>query len=163
MRLVAGDITDPASVAALTKDQDAVISAAVVYGAGTDPHSFFTASSRALVDASPARLIVVGLASLAPGPSGGLLMDAPGFPDEFRPFGAAHAAGLDVLRASDVDWLYVSPAGDFDHSGAPAGGYRVAPHGDLADRITSADFAVALVDEAVSPRFHREHLLITGS
>ncbi|GAB3568412.1 hypothetical protein GCM10027445_18440 [Amycolatopsis endophytica] len=51
VRSVAGDVTDPASAAALAKGRDAVVSAAAVYGAGTDPHAFFTASSRALTDA----------------------------------------------------------------------------------------------------------------
>ncbi|AIJ25602.1 NmrA family protein [Amycolatopsis methanolica 239] len=40
VELVAGDVTDTVSVAALVKDQDAVISAAAVYGASTDPHAF---------------------------------------------------------------------------------------------------------------------------
>ncbi|WP_435061679.1 NAD(P)-dependent oxidoreductase [Amycolatopsis thermoflava] len=163
VELVAGDVTDAASVAALVKDQDAVISAAAVYGADTDPHAFFTSSGRALAASGAARVVVVGLSSLAPDATGRPLRDAPGFPAEFRPFTAAHAAGLDLLRASDLDWLYVSPAGDFDHGGDRTGRYRVAASGDPEARVSYADFAIALVDEASSPRHHRKHLLITGA
>ncbi|NIH87560.1 NAD(P)-dependent oxidoreductase [Amycolatopsis granulosa] len=163
VELVAGDVTDPAAVAALVKGQDAVISAAAVYGEGTDPHAFFTESARALVAAEPARLVVVGIASLAADASGQVWMDTPGFPAEFRPFSAAHAAGLAVLRDSDVDWLYVSPAGDFDHTGGRTGAYRVAAHGDPANRISYADFGIALVDEALNGRHQRQHLVISGA
>lgn len=162
VELVAGDVTDANSVASLVKDQDAVISAAAVYGAGTDPQAFFTSSGRALATSGAARVIVVGLSSLAPDATGRPLKDAPGFPAEFRPFIAAHAAGLDLLRASDLDWLYVSPAGDFDHEGDRTGSYRVATAGDPGARVSYADFAIALVDEASNPQHRRQHLLITG-
>ncbi|UQS26810.1 NAD(P)H-binding protein [Amycolatopsis thermalba] len=161
--LVAGDVTDVSSVAALVKGQDAVISTAAVYGEGTDPHGFFTSSARALVESGPARLIVVGLSVLAPDATGQRPVDAPGSPPEFRPFCEAHAAGLEVLRESPVDWLYVSPAGDFDHEGPRTGGYRVAAAADLADRVSYADFAIALIDEATKPAHRRQHLLVTTS
>jgi putative NADH-flavin reductase len=158
---VAGDVTDAARVAELTKGKDAVISAAAVYGAGTDPQKFFTDSARALA-AVNSRVIVVGLSSLLADESGELMMDTPGFPAEFRPFCLAHRDGLDILRATDgLDWLYVSPAGDFDHEGARAGHYRISEHGDAAARITYADFALALLDEAETPKHTREHLAVT--
>ncbi|GAA3815376.1 NAD(P)-dependent oxidoreductase [Amycolatopsis tucumanensis] len=163
VELVTGDVTDANSVASLVKDQDAVISAAAVYGAGTDPQAFFTSSGRALAASGAARVIVVGLSSLAPDAAGRPLKDAPGFPAEFRPFIAAHAVGLDLLRASDLDWLYVSPAGDFDHEGDRTGSYRVAAAGDPEARVSYADFAIALVDEASNPQHRRQHLLITGA
>ncbi|GAB3568415.1 hypothetical protein GCM10027445_18450 [Amycolatopsis endophytica] len=90
-------------------------------------------------------------------------MDTPGFPPESRPFCVAHQAGLDVLRASRADWLYVSPAGDFDHNGDRSGHYRVAAHLHPEDRISYADFAIPLIDEAVDGRHPHEHLLISSS
>jgi putative NADH-flavin reductase len=163
-RVAAGDVTDVAGVAGLAAGHDAAINAAAVYGAGTDPGAFFTSAARALVKGLPQagvdRLVAVGLSALLPGPGGTKLLDAPGFPAEFRPFCLAHAAGLEVFRAEGgaLDWVYVSPAGDFAHEGERTGRYGVRAHGDAAARISYADFALVLLDEAETPRHHRSHL-----
>ncbi|TDE32532.1 NAD(P)H-binding protein [Actinomadura sp. 6K520] len=156
-RVVAGDVTDEVSVERTGAGHDAAISAAA--DLSVPPHEFFTASSRALATglakAGVPRLVVVGLASILPGASGVPLMDEPGYPNEYRSFYLGHAAGLDELRACDLDWAYVAPAGDFDHSGPRTGRYRIAEHGDPASRITYADFAIALLDDIETPRHHR--------
>ncbi|MFJ6567858.1 NAD(P)-dependent oxidoreductase [Streptomyces sp. NPDC091292] len=157
VRVMAGDVTDPASVERTAAAHDAAISAAA--DLSVPPHEFFTTSSRALASglakAGVHRLVVVGLSSVLPGASGALLMDEPGYPNEYRSFSLGHAAGLDELRRCDLDWAYVAPAGDFDHAGTRTGRYRIAEHGDPADRITYADLAVALIDEIEEPRRHR--------
>ncbi|KAB2358071.1 NAD(P)-dependent oxidoreductase [Actinomadura montaniterrae] len=156
-RVVAGDVTDADGIAQAAAGHDAAISAAADLSA--PPHDFFTASSRALATgltkAGVRRLVVVGLASILPGASGAPLMDEPGYPNEYRSFYLGHAAGLEELRAGDLDWAYVAPAGDFDHAGARTGAYAIADHGDPASRISYADFAVALLDEVDAPRHHR--------
>ncbi|MEU6590531.1 NAD(P)H-binding protein [Streptomyces sp. NPDC046881] len=156
VRVVAGDVTDAGSVEYAATGHDAAISAAV--DLSVPARDFFTASSRALTTglakAGVRRLVVVGLASIMPGASGGPLMDEPGYPNEYRPFSLGHAAGLAELRTSDLDWVYVAPAGDFDHDGTPTGRYRLAEHGDPASRMTYADFAIALLDETEAPRHH---------
>ncbi|MGI5419783.1 NAD(P)-dependent oxidoreductase [Actinomadura luteofluorescens] len=157
VRVVAGDVTDAVSIEQVAAGHDAAVSAAV--DLSVPPHDFFTASSRSLATglakAGVSRLVVVGLASIMPGASGAPLMDEPGYPSEYRSFYLGHAAGLDELGTSDLDWAYVAPAGDFDHDGTPTGRYRVADHGDPASRITYADFAIALLDEIEAPRHHR--------
>ncbi|MEU4472722.1 NAD(P)H-binding protein [Micromonospora sp. NPDC023888] len=157
VQVVAGDVTDAVSVARAAAGHDAAVSAAVDLSVA--PHDFFTTSSRALAagldKAGVRRLVVVGLASIMPGASGAALMDQPGYPNEYRSFYLGHAAGLDELRASDLDWAYLAPAGDFDHDGTRTGHYRIAEHGDPASRISYADFAIALVDEIEAPRHHR--------
>lgn len=164
MRLVSGDITDADRVAAVAAGHDAAISAAADLAA--DPHDFFTTSARALVDglrkAAVQRLVMVGLASVLPGKTGGPLMDEPGYPNEYRSFMLGHAAGLDVLRAADLDWLYVAPAGDFDHEGGRLGHYEIPEWADASARISYADFAIALLDEIDTPRHHRRTLAVTG-
>ncbi|GAA2687236.1 NAD(P)-dependent oxidoreductase [Streptomyces aculeolatus] len=167
IRLVAGDAADADAVAAAAAGCTAAIAAAAVYGEGTDPDAFFRGSAKALAAGLPragvARLVLVGLASLLPDATGRRLLDDPAFPAEFRPFCEAHAAGLEVLRAvpPELDWLYVSPAGDFDHdAGRTDRGYRVRAHGDPGERISYPDFAVALLDEAESPRHSRMHLAV---
>jgi uncharacterized protein len=86
-------------------------------------------------------------------------MDTPGYPQEYRSFYLGHAAGVDVLReaATGLDWVVLSPAGDFDHDGARTGRYRTAA-ADAASRVSYADFAVALLDEIDTPRHHRTHV-----
>lgn len=156
-----GEVTDPAAVARLAAGHDAAIVA--VYDPGARPGEFFPAVARAVAQGLPAagvkRLVSVGLASVLPTAAGDLLMDTPGYPQEWREFYAGHGAGTDALRAAApdaLDWVVLSPAGDFDHDGEPAGGYAVAPAA-AGSRITPADFARALLDEIEVPALHRTH------
>jgi uncharacterized protein len=161
VHLVAGDVTDASSVARVAEGHDAAISA--VYDAGAQPDVFFTAAASALLDgltkAGVGRLIVVGLASVLKTVSGMALMDTPGYPQDYRFFYLGHAAGADTLRAAaaDLDWLIVSPAGDFAHAGARTGRYRTAA-AEAGSRISYADFAISLLDEIDTPKHHHVHL-----
>jgi putative NADH-flavin reductase len=161
VHVVAGDVTDGGSVARVAVGHDAAISA--VYDAAARPDLFYTSVACALIDglarAEVTRLLVVGLASVLENNHGVALMDTPGYPQEYRSFYLAHAAGTQVLRTATtgVDWLVVSPAGDFDHSGARSGRYRTAT-ADAASRISYADLAVTLIDEIETPAHHRTHL-----
>lgn len=161
VQLVPGDVTDGGWVAHLAADHDAAISA--VYDPTAQADTFYAGAARALLDglshAKVPRLLVVGLASVLQTGHGTLLMDTPGYPQEYRSFYLAHAAGTQVLEsaATPVDWLVVSPAGDFDHGGARSGRYRTAT-ADQASRISYADLAVALIDEIDTPTHHRTHI-----
>ena len=73
------------------------------------------------------------------------------------------AKALTELRQrSDVKWTYLSPAGDFQANGERTGQYILGGEElTLNDRgesiISYADYAIAMVDEAVSGR-HIQHL-----
>ncbi|WP_049580415.1 NAD(P)-dependent oxidoreductase [Streptomyces sp. SBT349] len=168
VRVVAGSVTDAALAAEVLTGADAVINAAAEYGPGTDPSSFFPAAAGALVagvrHAGTGRLIAIGLSSFLTDVDGTSPLAGTELPEDFRAFRDAHLAGLDVLRAEggDLDWLYISPAGDFDHRGPRTGRYTVAEHGDMADRISYPDFAIALLDEIETPRHRGVHLAVTG-
>ncbi len=156
-----GSVTDPADVARLAAGHDAAVVA--VHDPAVLPGAYFPAVARALAEGLPAagvgRLVSVGLASVLPTATGELLMDTPGYPQEWREFYVGHGAGTDALRAAApdaLDWAVLSPAGDFDHEGTPAGGYALAP-ARADSRITQADFARAVVDEVESPTLHRRH------
>ncbi|MFD8948746.1 NAD(P)-dependent oxidoreductase [Streptomyces xanthophaeus] len=156
-----GEVTDPAAVARLAAGHDAAIVA--VYDPAAAPGAFFPAVARALAEGLPAagvkRLVSVGLASVLPTPAGELLMDTPGYPQEWREFCLGHGAGTEELRTAapgTLDWVVLSPAGDFDHEGEPTGGYGFGP-ADVGSRITTADFARALLDEIEAPSLHRTH------
>ena len=111
---------------------------------------------------------MVGLSTLVPGADGVRPVDAASFPAEYRPFSSAHAAGLGILPAQSeakavadarvLDWVWLVPAGDFDHEGGRTGRYTIRPHSDPSARISYADFAIALLDEIdapAGPSFHR--------
>ncbi|MFP3963685.1 NAD(P)H-binding protein [Actinomadura fulvescens] len=162
--VVAGDVTDAGDVAKAAAGHDAAI--ASVADLSVPPREFYTGAVRALgaglADAGVSRLVFVGLASLLVGGSGVQIVDEPGFPQEYREFVSGHAAGLDALAETGLDWLYISPAGDFDHDGGRSGSYQIAGHGDLELRMTYPDFAIALLDEIDNPAHSRTHLAVTA-
>lgn len=155
--VVAGDVTDQEGAARIAAGHDAAVAA--VFDPATPPGDFFPAAARALIGTGVSRPIWVGLASVLETADGTALMDTDGYPQEYRAFFLAHAAGKEVLRAegAGTDWLIVSPSGDFDHGGTYTGRYRPAP-ARAESRISYADFAVALIDEIETPEHHRTHL-----
>lgn len=161
-----GHVTSAADVARLAAGHDVAVAAA--YDMAAVPGEFFPAAARALATGLPEagvrRLVSVGLASVLPTAAGDLLMDTPGYPQEWREFYVGHGAGTDALRAAapqDLDWAVLSPAGDFA-DGEPEGGYSFAP-ADADDRITHADFARAVLDEALAPTVHAAHAGVTSA
>ena len=111
-----------------------------------------------LLAGTQTRLLVVGGAgSLYVNPQHtACVADGPDFPDAFKPLAAAHDQALNLLRTRrDVNWTYISPAADFQAEGARTGAYRLGGEElTLNSRgesvISYADYAIALVDEAVS-------------
>ena len=81
------------------------------------------------------------------------VMDTPNFPDMFKPLANAMGKALDDLRKrTDVQWTYISPAGDFQ-SDAPKtgswiwGGEELTLNSKGESIISYADYAAALVEE----------------
>lgn len=103
------------------------------------------------------RLLVVGGAgSLYVNPEHtACVADGPDFPDVFKPLAAAMAKALGELRSrGDVQWTYISPAGDFQAEGERTGEYILGGEElTLNSRgesvISYADYAIAMIDEAV--------------
>lgn len=111
-----------------------------------------------IVSGTDTRLLVVGGAgSLYVNPEHtACVADGPDFPDVFKPLAAAMAKALGELRErNDVKWTYISPAGDFQAEGERSGKYILAGEeltlNDKGESIISyADYAIAMIDEAVS-------------
>ncbi len=84
------------------------------------------------------------------------VMDGADFPDVFKPLASAQGKALDELRQrNDVKWTFISPAGDFQADGERTGKYILAGEeltlNSKGESIISyADYAIAMVDEAVS-------------
>lgn len=161
---VAGDAADPSSVAALAAGHDVVVGA--VYRADADAGEFFATAGHGLANGALAagvtRLLWVGVASTLPDGSGTRMCDLPDFPHEWRGFALAHDRATAALRAApeSLDWVVVTPPMRLEE-GERVGAYRVGTTMlPGTDRITYADLAVALIDEAESPAHHREQIAV---
>lgn len=92
----------------------------------------------------------------------------PTFPDSFKLVASVHQEALDYLRTvKDVDWVYLSPAADFQAEGARTGSYLAGGEDYFvndkgASAISYADYAIAMVDEVVSPKHHQERFSVIG-
>lgn len=152
------DATDPAHIARVSAGQDLVISATRPRP-GHEPE--LVAVARALfAGLRDTRLLLVGGAATLRRPDGVLVQDAPDFPASLAPIANACAEQLAVCRGqSDVDWAYLSPPALLE-PGPRTGRYRLGADDLITDasgvsRITNADLAVALLDEAERPKHHR--------
>ena len=102
-------------------------------------------------------LIVGGAGSLYVNPEHTVCVaDGPDFPDDFKPLASAMAKALSELRErKDVKWTYISPAGDFQAEGERTGKYilggeELTLNSKGESIISYADYAIAMVDEAVN-------------
>ena len=141
------------------KGFDAVIDA---FGAWTEETlSLHSTSLKHLCDilsGTETRLLIVGGAgSLYVNPEHTVCVaDGPDFPDSFKPLASAMAKALSELRErKDVKWTYISPAGDFQAEGERTGKYILGGEElTLNSRgesiISYADYAIAMVDEAIN-------------
>ena len=84
------------------------------------------------------------------------VMDGADFPEVFKPLTKAQGKTLEELRRrNDVKWTFVSPAADFQADGAKTGKYilggeELTLNSKGESVISYADYAVAMVDEAVN-------------
>ena len=102
-------------------------------------------------------LIVGGAGSLYVNPEHTVCVaDGPDFPDAFKPLASAMAKAHSELRErKDVKWTYISPAGDFQAEGERTrkyilGGEELTLNSKGESIISYADYAIAMVDEAVN-------------
>lgn len=102
-------------------------------------------------------LIVGGAGSLYVNPEHTVCVAyGPDFPDAFKPLAGAMAKALSELRErKDVKWTYISPAGDFQAEGERTGKYilggeELTLNSKGESIISYADYAIAMVDEAVN-------------
>lgn len=138
------------------KGYDAVVDA---FGAWTEDtlgqHSTSLKHLCDILSGTDVRLLIVGGAgSLYVNPEHtAQVSDGPDFPDAFKPLAAAMAKALTELRErKDVEWTYISPAGDFQADGERSGKYilggeELTLNSRNESIISYADYAIAMVDE----------------
>ena len=121
-----------------------------------------------ILSGTDVRLLVVGGAgSLYVNPEHtAQVMDGPDFPNVFKPLASNMGkARAELRQRSDVKWTYVSPAGDFQAEGERTGKYilggeELTLNGRGESVISYADYAIAMVDEAVSGGHIRQRISV---
>lgn len=149
--------------------QDVVVSAVGVARAEEPDGAFYlraaeslVGSLRSLADPSPRLLVIGGVGSLMD-ESGELMLRR--VPEDRRLEHLAQKAALDFFRTvSDIAWTYVSPPARIV-SGERTGVYRTGVDRLVVDLngeswISLEDYAVALIDEAETPRHIRTRFTV---
>lgn len=161
-RLVVAALDDHEALVAAARGHDVLASA---YGPAPGDYASLSRVADALIaaarDAGIRRLVVVGGAGsleIAPGVQ---LVDAPDFPDAYKPYALAHRDALKRFQTTDdLDWTFYSPAAEIG-PGERRGQFRTQAQALLANvegksEISYADYADAFVNEIEQPHFIRQ-------
>ena len=176
LNVVRGDILDTDSVRRLLAGMDVVVvSVRGVAGEGKDPSDTVVLQGlenivSALREPSPEgpRLLHVGGSGSLEVKPGVLFADRIpriAIPKSLELEIAAQVEALDYLRSiDDIDWTYITPPKNFTN-GDRTGEYRIGGDQVFEDRygrsrVSRADFAVALIDEAESRAHPRQRISI---
>ena len=165
VKSVSDDLSSVDRIAEIVTGADAVVSA---YMPPPDDTDQLVETTKRLVEAvrkaNVPRLVVVGGAASLEVAPGVTLLSSGHLPKEWVPIATSHAKALEVLKASDINWTYFSPAGFFE-PGERTGKFRLGKDRLVTDdrgnsRISFEDYAVALVDELENPANERARFTI---
>lgn len=153
------DVTKPEHLTASIRGYDAVILS--LHHDGLDLPALIAAIKAANVS----RLLVVGGAGSLEVSPGVQLVDTPAFPAEWK--AVAHAARefLNLLQGEKtLNWTYLSPSA-LIQPGERTGKFRLGTNALLVNdkgesRISTQDFAVALIDELENPAHHQTRFTV---
>jgi len=96
------------------------------------------------------------------------VVDVTPFPEAAMPVVNGHGKALEALRKfDDVNWTYVSPAGDFQPDGERTGTYKLGGEELVLNSkgesvISYADYAIAMVDELAAGNHIKERISVVG-
>ena len=160
-----GDVSSADAIAEKIKGTDAVVSA---YAPPADDTDQLVSATEQLITAVrqsrvPRLLVVGGAGSLEVAP-GVTVIDSGHLPAQWLPIAISHAKTLDLLKKSDINWTYFSPAAFFV-PGERTGKFRLGTNQLIANeqgdsRISLEDYAIALVDELDTPKHERSRFTI---
>ena len=156
---VSGDVQNENALAAVLAGHDVVIHS--VKFLSTNASKIIAATEAAKV---PRLLVVGGAGSLEVSP-GLTLVNTPDFPAEYKPETLAGVEFLNVLRGEkELDWTFLSPS-YFFAPGERTGKFRLGKDellvaADGQSRISTEDFAIALVDELEQPKRSRQRFTV---
>lgn len=162
------DVNDRKALLEALRGHDVAISAFNGGWSNPDIYNAHLEGSRAIHAASKdagVRLIVVGGAGSLYAPDGTQFVDSAEFPADWKAGATAARDALTELKAAGGDdWTFVSPAFNLA-PGERTGRYRTSLETPVFDaagesKISVADLAVALVDEAEKPAHKGERFTV---
>jgi uncharacterized protein len=166
VKTVKDDLSDVNKIATIISGADAVVSA---YAPPQDDTDQLLGVTERQIEAvrkagKNTRLIVVGGAGSLEVAPGVTILQSGDLPAEWVPIATSHEKALALLKASDINWTYFSPAGFFE-PGTRTGKFRLGTDQLISDaegnsRISMEDYAIALVDELEKPAHQRARFTI---
>ena len=169
LRPVKGDVYDADDVARLVAGHDAVISAFNPGWSNPDIYNLQVRGTESIIEgvkrAGIKRLLFVGGAGSLEVKPGVQALDLPGFPAEWKQGALATREALNLLRNEPtLDWSFLSPSADLS-PGIRTGTFRLGKDQVLSDangqsRISTQDYAVAMIDEVERPAHVRQRFTV---
>ncbi len=174
LTVVKGDVFEPGSLANALRGHDAVIHAfhpgravsmADVYDQCIAGHEAIIAATRL---AGVPRLVCVGGAASLMTPEGKEYLDSTHWDEAFDPHRNAilgtRALYYLLKPVTDLDWVFLAPSA-WLRPGQRTGIYRTGKDdmlfaADGTSSISNEDFALALIEEVITPRHHRERFTV---
>lgn len=160
-----GDVYNVDDVARLVAGHEAVISAFNPGWGNPDIYNLQVKGTQAIINgvkkAGIKRLLLVGGAGSLEVKPGIQALDLPGFPAEYKQGALSTREALNLLRKeSALDWSFLSPSADLA-PGRRTGKFRLGTDQMLSDadgqsRISTQDYAVAMIDEVERPAHIRQ-------
>ena len=166
------DVANVDAIANIAKGKDAVISAYNPGWGNPDIKRLTEENYPKIVEAMKKsgvdRLLSVGGAGTLFVKPGLRVVDSGAIPaeimDAVRSLGDFYLNGL--TKEHDLDWVFFSPAGEFEEKGERTGKFRLGKDDLIVDPATGTshisvqDYAVAMVDELEKPAHHKERFTI---
>lgn len=163
------DIYKADEVARSVGGHEAVISAFNPGWSNPDIYNLQIKGTKAIIDgtkkAGVKRLLFVGGAGSLEVKPGVQAVDLPSFPAEYKQGALATREALNLLRSEpDLDWSFLSPSADLS-PGQRTGIFRLGTDQMLKDangqsRISTQDYAVAMIDEVERPTHIRQRFTV---
>ena len=166
------DVANVDAIANIAKGKDAVISAYNPGWTNPDIKRLIEVNYPKIVEAvkksGVGRLLIVGGAGTLFVKPGLRVVDSGAIPaeimDAVRSLGDFYLNGL--TKEHDLDWMFFSPAGEFEEKGERTGKFRLGKDDLIVDPATGTshisvqDYAIAMVDELEKPAHHKERFTI---
>jgi len=161
------DVLDTERLTAELRGKDAVISAFSGH-AQQDVRAYYLQGVRSIVAAARAagiRLLLVGGAGSLEVAPGRQLLDSPEFPPQWKATAEGARDALNLLRAeTELEWTMLSPSAMIE-PGPRSGSFRLGVDQllvgeDGQSRISTADFAAAMIEELERPRHLRSRFTV---
>jgi uncharacterized protein len=174
LTVVKGDVFDTVGLTEALRGQDAVVHAfhpgrgvemADVYDQCVAGHESIIAATRA---AGISRLVCVGGAASLMTPEGKEYLDSSHWDKEFDPYRNAilgtRALYYLLKPVTDLDWVFIAPSA-WLRPGERTGVFRKGNDdmlfaADGTSRISNEDYALALIDEVIAPKHHRQRFTL---